>query len=81
MKLVVASVLLVTGLNGSTVNLPGPLKRTVVCADGVTECDSWTTSCRNCYCYVVPQTQIVYGVHVLGSNGACIWSNCECVGL
>ena len=53
----------------------------ITCPDGVTTCDSKTSSCRNCFCYVAPFTQTVYGTTMVGANGNCVWSNCVCKGL
>ena len=50
----------------------------VTCPDGVTQCDSRSTTCFNCLCYVQPYSQVIYGKTLVGANGDCIWSNCEC---
>ena len=49
-----------------------------VCSDGVTTCLVLTQICRYCFCYIVPGSQIIFGTKVIGANGACIWSICEC---
>ena len=50
----------------------------IVCSDGVTTCLALTQKCKYCYCYNVPTTQVIFGTKVIGANGVCIWSSCEC---
>ena len=49
-----------------------------LCPDSVTQCDSSSTTCFGCFCYIQPFSQTILGETIVGAHGNCIWSNCEC---
>lgn len=53
----------------------------MICPDGITTCLALTQFCKYCFCYLVPFTQVIFGTKVIGANGECIWSSCQCSAL